>query len=284
MRIFQLKLFVCLDNRSLVIMLAITLLPSCTFLSNHKYIREHPELLGVRRIAVFLQRWPVYLQKSAQMDLGAEFIKAKTYFWAPWKPAVQINSRAVDIKDIDDCQIGELIEQVLGGKGAEVTLVEYPPPGAESLTAAAAMAQYQMINPTVDAFLFVYYSPTLFLSRDVPIFTDLVQKSCSLQEIIQRLSADGSSVIWVGDRNSRSPANSISHAFIYLSMTLFKAWSWEKLLEVADAQVAGKVHPWIPECLPGPTDLDYSADAGAIRRLMMDNLTCRLTYIYPEVF
>jgi hypothetical protein len=271
--------------RYLTVILLIFLLPSCTFLSNRDYVqKKYVAFRGIHRIAVFLQRWPVYLQKPDHNNLGEDFIKTSTYFWAPWKPAVQVNPRAVGVRDIDDGTIRDLLVKVLKNKGLEVSPVEVEPLGAQSLTVAAAMAQYQAINPAVDAFLFVYYSPVLYVSHHQATPKDHLKRSYGLQEFIQMLEPGNDSVIWVGKRSAQSPSNSISHAFIYISMTLFKAQDWQMLLEVADSQTGGKVHPWIPECPPGPTDLDYPADARVIQNLMVNNLDCRLRHLIPDVF
>lgn len=268
----------------LLTIITIILLPSCTFLSNRDYLQQHSELQGIKRIAIFLQRWPVYLRKPAQSGLGEDFIKAKTYFNGAWQPADQVDPRAVDIQDIDDGLMGEILVKALEDKGAQVFLVEQKPFGAESLTNEAIMAQYQAINPTVDAFLFCYYSPTLFVSQARAVPQDHTSKSYSLQEIIQIMRSGSDPIIWVGNRDQHSPADSMSHAFIYLSMTMFKALNWQTLLALADSQIGGTVRPWIPHCPPGPTDLDYPADAKVIQDLMIDNLKCRLHHQLPDIF
>ncbi len=273
-----------LKVQGLLAILTISLLPSCAFLSNRDYIQQHPELRGVRRIAIFLQRWPVYLQKRAQSGLGEDFIKTKTDFYGAWQPAAQIDPRAVDIRNIDDDLMGEILIQAFESKGTQVFLVDLKPLNAESLTVEALMAQYQVINPAVDAFLFCYYSPTLFVSRDQNLPQDHVRKSYSLREIMQLLSPGSDALIWVGNRHPHSPPHSMSHAFIYLSMTMFKRLNGQTLMAVADSQSTGKVRPWSPRCPPGPTDLDYQADARIIQDLMIANLKCRLHHQLPDAF
>lgn len=273
-----------LKTQYLAVILTISLLPGCTFLSNRDYVQQYAAFQGTKRLAIFLQRWPVYLQKPAQNDLGEDFIKTKTYFFGPWKPAAQLSPRAVDIQDIDDSLVGEILIKVLERKGYQVFLVDLEPLGAESLTVGAIMAQYQAINPPVDAFLFCYYSPTLFLSHAQATPRDQARKSYSLQEIMQMLEPGTDSVIWVGIRGPHAPFNSVSHAFIFLSMTWFKALNWQMIMAEADSQVGGKVRPWIPRCPPGPTERDYAADAGVIRTLMVKNLECRLRHMIPDAF
>jgi hypothetical protein len=262
---------------------ALLLLSSCTSLSDKQYVQEHPDLRGVRRIAVFLQRWPFYLQKPGRNDLGEDFIKTHTIFLGPWEPAALVNSRAVDILDIDNCLMGEILVRILESKGYQVFLMDLPF-GGESVPVAMLMAQCQAINPLVDAFLFCYYSPTLFVSHAREVPKDHATRSYSLWEIASSLSPGTDSVIWVGRRGQNSPANSISHAFIYLSFTIFKAYNWHTLMTQADSQVGGEVRPWIPRCLPAPTDKNYWADPGVIRNLMIENLKCRLRHEIPYAF
>jgi hypothetical protein len=269
--------------RCLVIILIWTLLPSCTALSNRNYLQKYASFRGIHRVAVFLQRWPVYLQKPGRNDLGEDFIKIHTIFLGPWEPAAQINPRAVDIQDIDNCLMGEILVRILESKGYQVFLMDLPF-GAESATVGMLMAQYQAINPPVDAFLFCYYAPTLFISHAQEAPKDHSTRSYSLWEIASNLSPGTNSVIWVGLRGQASPANSISHAFIYLSFTIFKTSNWHTLMTAADSQVGGEVQPWIPQCLPAPTDKNYWANPGVIRNLMVENLKCRLSHQIPYAF
>ena len=76
----------------------------------------------------------------------------------------------------------------------------------------------------------------------------------------------------------------MSHAFIYLSMAVFKALNGQTLMAAADSQVGGKVRPWIPRCPPPPTDENYRADPGIIRNLMVNNLKCRLRHQILDAF
>jgi hypothetical protein len=252
-------------------------------IGNRDYIQKYAPFQGVHRIAVFLQHWPVYSQKPGRNNLGEDFIKTQAIFLGPWEPAAQINPRAVDIQDIGNCLMGEILVRVLKSKGYQVFLADLPFPG-ESVTVEMLMAQYQAINPPVDAFLFCYYAPTLFVSHAQEAPKDQATRSYSLWEIVSRLSPGTESVIWVGERGQNSPANSISHAFIYWSMTIFKASNRQTLMAQADSQVGGQVRPWIPRCPPDPTDKDYWANPRIIQNLMVDNLKCRLSRQIPYAF
>jgi len=273
------------SRKNLYQLLALLLiLPSCSFFSNRDYVQAHPEYQGTRRIVIFIQRWPFYLQRPGQSEVGADFIKTRTLFYGSFEPAAHLNPRAIDIQDIDDHLIGEVLVKVLKKKGYEPFIVDMPPAASGADTAANLMARYQALDRQVDAFLFCFYSPTLFLAHARSTPQDRGTRSYGLEEIIQILQPGSRSVIWAGPRVALAPPNSISHAFIYLSLTLFKALDWQPLLEVADSQVGGKVRPRLPECLPAPTDLNYWADAGIIQRLMLQNLECRLRHIIPDSF
>jgi hypothetical protein len=254
-----------------VIILIWALLPSCTSLSNRNYIEKYAPFRGIQRVAVFLQHWPVYQQKPGRNNLGEDFITSKTIFLGSWQPAAQMDPRAVDIQDIDDCLMGEILVNMLESKGYQVSLVEMPF-AAESATVRMLMAQYQAINPPVDAFLFCYYAPTLFFSQAQATPKDHTRRSYSLQEVVRTHRPGTDAIIWVGERRPDSPVGSMSHAFIYLSMTIFKAINWQTLMAEADSQVGGKVRPWIPRCPPAPTEEkeDIQATISMVRQMKPD--------------
>lgn len=258
-------------------------LASCTSLSDKKYVEDNPNFRGLRRVAVFLQRWPVYLSLPGQHDLGEDFIKKTTNFFGPWQPTKTLNPRALDIQDIDDDLMGEILVKALEKKGYQASLVCLPFAG-ESKPVGLLMAEYQAINPSVEAFLFCYYAPTLFISEAKAVPKDLDRRSYSLLEIINLLKPGSDSIIWVGERSAHSPSDSMSHAFIYLSITMFKALNWQSLMAVADSQIGGRARPWIPRCPPGPTAMDYEADDVVIQRLLLLNLKCRLDRLIPIAF
>jgi len=259
------------------------LLSSCTFLSDKQYVQEHPDLWRVRRIAVFLQRWPVYLQLPDQETQCADFIKKTTHFLGPWESAGSIDPRALDVQDIDDALVGQVLIEALTSRG-------YQPFLAQALHAAPStptsvqilMAQYQALDPGVDAFLFCFYSPTLFLSHPLVYSAPPSNRAFGLQEIVSLVNPGSQGLIWAGPRAALAPKDSISHAFIYLSMTMFKALDWRPLLQVSCSQAGGQSRPWIPLCPPGPTDEDYWADPGIIQNLMVNNLRCRLRRLLPN--
>ncbi len=90
-------------------------------------MQQNPHYRGVQRVVVFLQRWPGYLQLSAQSELGAGFIKKTTHFLGPWEPAGNLNPRALDVQDIDDTLMGEVVLEALKSKGYQPFLSQALP-------------------------------------------------------------------------------------------------------------------------------------------------------------
>ncbi|MBM4300111.1 MAG: hypothetical protein FJ121_01050 [Deltaproteobacteria bacterium] len=231
-----------------------------------------------------MQRWPAYLQLPNQNDPGADFIKKSTLFTGPWQPTGLINSRAVDIQDINDDVAASLLIQVLTEKGYQPFLAGVLPLQPGPMPVQEIMAMCEAVNRGVDAFLFCFYSPTVFCADAKTTPKDHQKRSYGLQEIIEILNPGGNYVTWAGPRASQAPPNSISHAFIYVSLTMFKALDWRPLWDVADSQIGGRMPVKLAQCPPALTDQNYPADAGIIQRLMCINLTCRLQHLIPDAF
>jgi hypothetical protein len=270
--------------RFCLVMVVLLLLPSCTLLSDQSYVQQHPQNRGIKRVAVFIQRWPGYQQLSHQNNLGADFIKESTLFTGPWEPADSMNPRAVDIQDIDDEKIGEILIKVLTDKGYQPFLSGVFPPQPGPITVAEIMAKCQAINPWFDAYLFCFYSPLIYFARAQETPKDHQERSYTLQEVVETLNPGGNTIVWAGPRAGQAPPRSISHAFIYVSLTMFKALNWRPLWETADSRIGGRMQVQLVQCPPGPTDLNYPADAGIIERLMCANFTCRLRHLIPSAF
>jgi hypothetical protein len=270
-------------TRYFLIILAWALLPACVNLSNREDLKRYAPFQRVQRLAVFIQHWPVYLQKPGRNCLGDDFIKPQTVFFGPWQPAAQINPRAVDIADIDFELVGNLVVRILEKKGYQVVLATLPEAG-ENDTVQMLMRRYQESFPPVDAFLFCYFAPTLFVSHAQEAPRYQAKKSYSLWEIASGLSMGTDWVIWVGQRDRNSPANSLSHAFIYLAMSIFDASTGRTIMAQADSRIGGQVRPWIPRCPPAPTNQDYPASPEIIRKLMLNNFQCRLEHEIPYAF
>ncbi len=259
-------------------------LASCTFLGNQSYVKRHPGYQGIQRVVVFLQRWPVYRQLPGQNEPGEEFIKPSTAFLGPWEAAGRLAPRAVDIADIDDDLMGGLLCEVLQSKGYQPVMGEMHPGALGSGRVEEIMARYQAVDRQVDAFLFCFYSPTLFVAEAGMSPPGHGQRSYGLGEIVEKLKPGEKGVLWAGPRAGKAPPRSISHAFIYVSLTLFRAHDWHTLWKVADSQVGGRPPPRLVQCPPAPTSQDFWADAGIIRNLMRANLRCRLRHLIPDAF
>jgi hypothetical protein len=259
-------------------------LPACILLSDREYVANFPQNRGINRLAVFLQRWPVYRQLPGVSNLGDDFIKKNTTFGGPWVRASQINPRAVDVLDFDDCEIGKILIKALERQGYAPFLADYQSLSDRPTPVEEIMAKYQVMDPGVDAFIFCFYAPTLFFSDPQSTPKDHGKRPYSLQEVVNILAPGNNRIIWAGPLASQAPRNSISHGFIYLSMTLFRARDLQPLWMLADARVGGSYRVDLPFCPPEPTDQNYPADAAMIYRLMRDNLNCRLRHIIPVAF
>lgn len=276
-------LFKVYGKRRYLFLIGLLLLPHCTFLSNKDYVQSYPDGRGIRRVAIFLQRWPAYSQLPTQNELGGEFIRRQTLFVGAFRHTARLNPRAVDIADIDDKLMGELVLEAMEQEGYQPFLSEIQ--GASgTLTVEEIMARYQALDREVDAFVFCFYAPTLYFSNPQTTPQDHGQRSYSLQEIVRILQPTGDNIIWAGPRAGLSTKNSISHAFIYISITCFKALDWKSLWQVADSQAGGKIRPWVPLCPPAPTEFNFPADAEMVKRLICQNLNCRLRHLIPQAF
>ena len=270
--------------RWLVAILVCFLIFSCTFLSNRNYVEQYPEYHGIKRVALFVQRWPAYLQLPNQDNSGADFIKESTLFTGPWQPAGLINPRVVDIQNINDEVVENLFLQVLAEKGYKPYIGGVFPAQPGPITVGEIMAKCQAFDQEVDGLLFCFYSPAVFCAEVKATPKDHQKRSYSLEKLIDFLNPGGNRVIWAGPRAALAPPNSISHAFIYVSITMFRAYDWRPLWEVADSHSGGRLRVTLLSCPPGPTDKNYWADAAIIQRLMCNNLRCRLEHLVPDPF
>jgi len=231
-----------------------------------------------------VQRWPAFLQLPNQDSPGADFIKESTLFTGPWQPAGLINPRGVDVLDINDEVVQNLFLQVLTEKGYQPYAAGVFPSQTGHITVAEIMAKCQALDQEVDALLFCFYSPAVFCAEAKATPKDHQRRSYGLGELIGFLNPGGNRVIWAGPRAVQAPPNSISHAFIYVSLTMFRAYDWRPLWEAADSHTGGRLRVTVSACPPGPTDQNYWADAAIMQRLMVNNLRCRLEHLIPDAF
>ncbi|MBW1991244.1 MAG: hypothetical protein JRI59_03810 [Deltaproteobacteria bacterium] len=262
--------------------LGVLLWPGCTPMSNRLYVERHPEYRGINRVAIFLERWPIYRQLKRGGEMHEDFIDQNTPFLNAWERARRLPPRAVDVLDVDDRLMGELLLEAFRRKGYQPFIARLPSPGVE--TPATLMARYLVLDPGVDAFLFCFYSPTLYFASAEKVPSGRGWRSYTIKEIVRRLNPGGEGVIWAGPHARNAPPDSITHAFVYLSMSLFRARDNRLLWAVAGSQVRGRMRVLVWGCPPEPTQENYWADVTVIRRLMINNLRCRLRYLIPDSF
>jgi hypothetical protein len=266
----------------LLLSLGAFLVPGCSPMSNQRYVERHAEYRGVNRIAVFMQRWPIYRRLKGHGEMQLDFITKNTLFLNAWEAADRIPPRAVDVRDIDDHLMGQMLLEALRNKGYEPFIAEMVSGDQESV--AEIMAKYLVLDPQVDGFLFCFYSPTLYFASPGKVPPEHQRRSYFLEEIAQIIHPWSGGVIWAGPQAMRSRPDSISHAFIYLSMTMFKALDNQVLWTIAGSQVGGRLRVMVWDCPPEFSEEDYWADVAVIRRLMINNVRCRLRYIIPDAF
>lgn len=253
-------------------------------LSNRAYTREAAVARGVVRVGIFLQRWPHFLARTDQNFLGSDFITAHTPFFGPWKPADNINPHAMDVLDITDADVSKTLMAALLARGYEPYLIPALPKPGSPQTVQELMESYQQSDQEVDGFLFCYYAPTLFVTDTNLLPAGAKHKSIGLEALSQSLQPGARDFIWSGKRQAQAPPQTITHAFIYVNLTLFNARDWQPLWLVADSRVGGKIRPAVAECPPGPTDRDYWTDPAMVQRIMLRNLRCRLWHLLPDAF
>ena len=130
----------------------------------------------MQQIAVFIQHWPVYLQKPGQNYLGEDFIKSDTILDGSWEQAAQIPPRAIDFQDLDTGLMSGVVAGILEQKGYQVFLAN-PPLAGKNETIASLMVQDQQNHSPVDAFIFCYFAPTLFISHAQEVPEDHTRRS-----------------------------------------------------------------------------------------------------------
>ncbi|MBM4286980.1 MAG: hypothetical protein FJ135_02315 [Deltaproteobacteria bacterium] len=259
-------------------------LSSCVMLSNREYYQEKAATQGIVRVGVVLQRWPHFLAGPDQNSLSSDFIQDRTRFLGPWKPSDNINPRAVDVLDLTDVDVARTFMEVMQKRGYEPFLMTAIPGIEPDNTVAHLLENFQSSPLAADGFLFCYYAPMLFVADPAMLPADARNRSLSLWEVSYALQPGTPKFTWSGQRMAKAPAHTITHAFIYVSLTLFDARNLRPVWMVADARVGGRIRPRVAECPPGPTDLDYWTDPDMTVRLMLRNLRCRLWHLFPDAF
>ncbi|MGQ9921018.1 MAG: hypothetical protein ACUVRZ_06770 [Desulfobacca sp.] len=260
---------------------AVSLVAACVMLSNRQLTQDLAAAQGVVRVGIILQRWPHFLAKEGQQTLGEDFITAQTIFYGPWQLARPVNPVAMDVAEVTDADLALVLAAALHKRGYEPLLLSDLPEAAAPRSVQELLARQEEAYPELDGFLFCYYAPTLFVASPELLPTGAGQRSVSLWELASKAGWRGN-LIWSGKRLGQAPPHTMIHAFIYTSITLFRAKTHKEIWLTADSRVGGPIRPAIAECLPAPTEKDYRTDPAMIRRIMLNNLRCRLWHLLPE--
>lgn len=256
-------------------------LSACVFMSNRVLRQDLAPAQGIVRVGVVLERWPHFKAQPHQNSLGSDFIRDRTPFFGPWQPAQSPNPYAVDVADVTEADVARILVAALRARGYEAEVISLPLDPEAGLTVREFLEKYGSAQQGVDGWLFCYYAPTLFVTETPSVPAGAQQRSISLAELAQVMGRDGN-LIWAGKRRSQASPQTISHAFIYVSLSLFNAQDGQPVWMVADSRVGGRIRPMVTECPPGPTDRDYPADAAMLQRIMLNNLGCRLWHLFPD--
>ncbi len=253
----------------------------CVQLSNKAMVERSPGYHGLLRVGVLLRHWPAYQQLPGKPQLDSDFISRDTPFFAALETARDPHPRAVDLAGLDD-EVGEAFLEALRNRGYEPVLlpVEALVPTPEPL--AVFLARQRLLTPELDAYLFCFYAPTLYVSHPDRGPAARGERSYTVEEMVRLLNPGRRQVLWAGPAASQAPAISISQAVVHLALTLFRAQDGRALWQVADSRVAGHPHGIVANCPPFPSREDYWTGGDVIRRLMRDNLRCRLHYLLPD--
>ncbi len=255
---------------------------ACVMLSNRQLTHDLAASRGVVRVGVVLQHWPHFLAKEGRNSLGEDFIDLQTRFAGPWQPAQPVHPLAMDMAEVTADDVGQVFLVAMRKRGYEPVLLSLPPaatpPRVEDL-----LRRYEESYPELDGFLFGYYAPTLFVASAELLPPGAGQQSVRLAALASKAGRRGN-LIWSGKHLTQAPPHTMVHAFIYTSLTLFKAKTHESLWLTADSRVGGPIRPAIAECLPAPTEKDYRTDPAMIRRIVLNNLRCRLWHLLPDAW
>lgn len=256
-------------------------LSACVFMGNRVLRQDLASARGIVRVGIVLQRWPHFLAQPHQNSLGSDFIRGQTPFFGPWQLSQNPNPYAMDVADVTDADVARTLEEALRARGYEAHLISLPLDPETGTTVQEFLEKYGSPEQDVDGWLFCYYAPTLYVTDKQFLPSGAQKRSIRLAELTQVMGREGN-LSWAGKRRSQASAQTISHAFIYLSMSLFNSRDGQPVWMVADSRVGGRIRPSVIECPPGPTDRDYPADAAMVQRIMLSNLRCRLWHLLPD--
>lgn len=264
-----------------VVAILLALAAGCTGMSNRPYTKSAPGYRGLIRVAVLLRHWPAYRQLPGQPRLDNDFITADTPFFAALEPKPEPEPRAVAVAGLDE-EVADTVLSALRRRGYEPVLLNAEALAPSEVPVAEFLARQRLLTPEVDAYLLGFYGPTLYVSRPEQAPVGGHFRSYTLEEITRHLNPGRGLLLWAGPASPQAPPLSISHAVIHLALTLFRAADGKPMWQVAGSRVAGHPTGIVVNCPPFPSREDYWTGTEVIRRLMLENLACRLHFLVPD--
>lgn len=264
-----------------VMAILLAIVGGCTPMSNRPYTQSAPGYRGLIRVAVLLRHWPAYRQLPGQPRLDSDFITPETPFFAPLEPNKEPEPRAVDVAGLEE-QVADTVLSALRGRGYEPVLLSAEALVPSEVPVAEFLARQRLLAPEVDAYLLGFYGPTLYVSRPEQAPAGAPFRSYSLEEITRHLHPGRGQVVWAGPSSPQAPPRSISQAVIHLALTFFRGADGKPMWQAAGSRVRGHPTGIVVNCPPFPSRENYRTGTEVIRRLMLENLACRLHFLLPE--
>ncbi len=272
-------LFLTHPPAAVAVLLAVAV--GCTGMSNRPYTRSAPEYRGLTRVAVLLRHWPAYRQLPGQPRLDNDFITGDTPFFGGLEPRKEPEPRAVDVAGLEE-EVADTVLNALRRRGYEPVLLSAEALAPAGMPVSEFLARQRLLTPEVDACLLGFYGPTLYVSRPERAPVGAQFRSYTLEEVVRHLTPGRGRLLWAGPAAPQAPPQSISHAVIHLSLTLFRVADGRPVWQAAGSRVAGHPKGIVVNCPPFPSREDYWTGPEVIRRLMLDNLACRLHFLLPD--
>lgn len=264
---------------AMLVLLAVA--AGCTPMSNRPYTQSAPHYRGLIRVAVLLRPWFPYQQLPGQPRPDSDFITGETPFFAALENRQEPEPRAVGVAGLEE-EVADLLLTALRRRGYEPVLLPAHDLVPSDLRVAGFLARQRLLIPEMDAYLLGFFGPTLYVSRPEQLPVGAHFRPYSLAEITRHLNPGRGALLWAGPAAAQAPPLSISHAVIHLSLTLFRAADGKPMWQVAGSRVAGHPRGIVVNCPPFPSRESYWTGPEVIRRLMLENLACRLHFLLPD--
>lgn len=275
------RAFLFLTHPAAAVAVLLAVAVGCTGMSNRPYTRSAPEYRGLTRVAVLVRHWPAYRQLPGQPRLDSDFITGDTPFFAALEPKPEPEPRAVDVAGLDE-EVAETVLSALRRRGYDPMLLNAEALAPSEMPVAEFLARQRLLTSEVDAYLLGFYAPTLYVSRPEQAPVGAHFRSYTLEEVARHLNPGRGLLLWAGPAASQAPPRSISHAAIHLALTLFRATDGKAVWRVAGSRVSGHPTGILVNCPPFPSRENHWTGPEVIRRLMLDNLDCRLHFLLPD--